>query len=85
MFCDILTPDGEPSLGDPRHVLKRTLAKAKDKGFTFYVHPEIEFYLFESQDDWSKAPTPIEPRHGLPPRHREHARANGHLGGILAP
>lgn len=55
MFCDILTPDGEPSLGDPRHVLKRTLAKAKDKGFTFYVHPEIEFYLFESQDDWSKA------------------------------
>ena len=31
MFCDILTPDGEPSLGDPRHVLKRTLAKAKDK------------------------------------------------------
>ncbi len=43
MFCDILTPDGEPSLGDPRHVLKRTLAKAKDKGFTFYVHPEIEF------------------------------------------
>ena len=32
MFCDILTPDGEPSLGDPRHVLKRTLAKAKDKG-----------------------------------------------------
>ena len=60
MFCDILTPDGEPSLGDPRHVLKRTLAKAKDKGFTFYVHPEIEFYLFESQDDWSKAPTPID-------------------------
>lgn len=41
-------------------MLKRTLAKAKDKGFTFYVHPEIEFYLFESQDDWSKAPTPID-------------------------
>ena len=29
MFCDILTPDGAPSLGDPRHVLKRTLAKDK--------------------------------------------------------
>ena len=41
-------------------MLKRALAKAKDKGFTFYVHPEIEFYLFESQDDWSKAPTPID-------------------------
>ncbi|KLN90311.1 glutamine synthetase [Bifidobacterium bifidum] len=60
MFCDILTPDGEPSLGDPRHVLKRALAKAKEKGFTFYVHPEIEFYLFENQTDWSKAPTPID-------------------------
>lgn len=49
MFCDVLTPDGEPSLGDPRHVLKQALAKAKEKGFTFYVHPEIEFYLFESR------------------------------------
>ena len=30
MFCDVLTPDGEPSLGDPRHVLKQALAKAKE-------------------------------------------------------
>ncbi|RFT30807.1 glutamine synthetase, partial [Gardnerella vaginalis] len=30
MFCDVLTPDGEPSLGDPRHVLKTALAKAKE-------------------------------------------------------
>ena len=60
MFCDVLTPDGEPSLGDPRHVLKQALAKAKERGFTFYVHPEIEFYLFEKQDDWSKSPTPID-------------------------
>lgn len=46
MFCDILTPDGEPSLADSRNVLKRALAKASDKGFTFYTHPEVEFYLF---------------------------------------
>ncbi|ANC29925.1 type I glutamate--ammonia ligase [Isoptericola dokdonensis] len=46
MFCDILTPDGSPSLADSRNVLKRTLAKASDKGFTFYTHPEVEFYLF---------------------------------------
>ena len=59
-FCDVLTTDGEPSLGDPRHVLKQALAKAKERGFTFYVHPEIEFYLFEKQDDWSKSPTPID-------------------------
>ncbi|MEA5454236.1 type I glutamate--ammonia ligase [Sinomonas sp. JGH33] len=48
MFCDILTPDGEPSPADPRNVLKRTLAKAAEMGFTCYTHPEIEFYLLES-------------------------------------
>src|SRR5689334_13349211 len=48
MFCDILLPDGSASFADPRHVLKRTLSKAADLGFTFYTHPEIEFYLFRS-------------------------------------
>ena len=47
MFCDILMPDGAPSYADPRQVLKRTLAKAADLGFTFYTHPEIEFFLFK--------------------------------------
>ena len=46
MFCDIAMPDGSPSYADPRFVLKRTLTKAADLGFTFYTHPEIEFYLF---------------------------------------
>ena len=47
MFCDLVTPDGEPAVADPRNVLKRTLAKAAERGFTFYTHPEIEFYLFK--------------------------------------
>ena len=47
MFCDILTPDGQPAMADPRNVLKRALQKAGDKGFTFYTHPEVEFYLFK--------------------------------------
>jgi glutamine synthetase len=51
MFCDILTPDGVPSLADSRNVLKRALAKGSDQGFTFYTHPEVEFYLFESPAD----------------------------------
>ncbi|HYN36081.1 MAG TPA: glutamine synthetase beta-grasp domain-containing protein, partial [Actinomycetota bacterium] len=40
MFCDIYTPDGRPFWGDPRYVLRRNLAKAAERGFTFYVHPE---------------------------------------------
>jgi glutamine synthetase len=47
MFCDIVTPDGQPFAADPRQVLKRTLERAADMGFTFYVHPEMEFFLFE--------------------------------------
>ena len=49
MFCDIMMPDGSASYADPRHVLKRTLNKAADMGFTFYTHPEIEFFLFKDQ------------------------------------
>lgn len=47
MFCDILMPDGEPALAEPRNILKRTLDKAAALGFTCYTHPEVEFYLFE--------------------------------------
>ena len=60
MFCDIETPDGEPSLADPRNVLKRALAKANAQGFTFYTHPEIEFYLFEPLADLTLPLVPID-------------------------
>jgi glutamine synthetase len=60
MFCDILTPDGEPSLADSRNVLKRALAKASEKGFTFYTHPEVEFYLFEPSADPSRPLVPVD-------------------------
>jgi glutamine synthetase len=46
MFCDIENPDGTPFEGDPRQVLKRTLKKASDRGWTFYTGPEIEFFYF---------------------------------------
>ena len=60
MFCDITTPDGQPSASDPRHVLKRTLAKAADRGFTFYTHPEIEFYLLKSSKLKGGQPQPVD-------------------------
>lgn len=47
MFCDIVTPDGEPFNGDPRTVLKRNLDRAADMGYTFYAAPELEFFYFE--------------------------------------
>ena len=60
MFCDIQTPDGEPSLADSRYVLKRALARASEKGFTFYTHPEVEFYLFENPADPEKPLVPVD-------------------------
>ena len=60
MFCDIAMPDGSPSYADPRHVLKRTLQKAADKGFTFYTHPEIEFYLFKGKPESGDEPVPVD-------------------------
>jgi len=49
LICDLRRPDGEPYEGDPRHALKRMLSKAAQKGYTFYVGPELEyFYLKDS-------------------------------------
>ena len=57
MFCDVLTPDGEPARTDPRAVLERQLARVAEAGFTCYVHPEIEFYLVERDADGRIRPT----------------------------
>jgi glutamine synthetase len=47
MFCDIYRTNGEPFEGDPRQVLKRTLRRAAEQGYTFYVSPEIEYFYFK--------------------------------------
>jgi glutamine synthetase len=60
MFCDIVMPDGSPSYADPRFVLKRTLSKAAENGFTFYTHPEIEFYLFKDTPAPGTDPVPVD-------------------------
>jgi glutamine synthetase len=60
IFCDILLPDGSPSYADPRWVLKRQLARAAQLGFTFYTHPEIEFFLFKGQPAPGADPVPID-------------------------
>jgi glutamine synthetase len=60
MFCDIVMPDGSQAYADPRFVLKRTLGRAADQGFTFYTHPEIEFYLFKDRPTPGVLPEPVD-------------------------
>ena len=97
MFCDILLPDGSPSWADPRHVLRRALSQAAEKGFTFYTHPEIEFFLLAGRARrTATVPTPgrlrrlLRPHHPrgrprLPPPGRARAGADRHLGRVQPP
>ncbi|MGI8596836.1 MAG: glutamine synthetase family protein [Thermoleophilaceae bacterium] len=49
MFCDVLTPSGEPYEGDPRFVLRRAPERAEAMGFdAFNVGPELEYFYFKS-------------------------------------
>src|SRR5436190_2460021 len=50
MFCDIANLDGTPFEGDPRQVLKRNLERAREKGFTFYASPDMEYFYFKDSD-----------------------------------
>jgi glutamine synthetase len=59
MFCDVRMPDGSPSWADPRQVLKRALEKAAKQGFSFYTHPEIEFFLLRDKPEVGR---PVDPR-----------------------
>ena len=50
MFCDIVTPDGEPYAGCPRWCLKRALERARKMGFdTMNVGPELEYFYFRAE------------------------------------
>ncbi|MEW6153552.1 MAG: glutamine synthetase family protein [Actinomycetota bacterium] len=59
MFCDVTNLDGSPFEGDPRHVLRRNVLRARDKGFSFYVGPDMEFFYFRSANG-SPTPVPID-------------------------
>ncbi len=50
-ICDVCTPSGEPFEGDPRYILKKTMAQAKQMGYDFNVGNECEFFLFHMDEN----------------------------------
>lgn len=50
-ICDVYYADQTPFEGDPRYILKRTLAQAAQMGYRFDVGPECEFFLFHTDDE----------------------------------
>ncbi|MBK5332683.1 MAG: glutamine synthetase [Ilumatobacteraceae bacterium] len=59
VFCDIHNLDGTPFEGDPRQVLRRNLQAAHERGYTFFVAPDIEFFYF-SPPEKGQAPVPLD-------------------------
>ena len=51
LICDVYKPDGTPYESDPRYILKKVMAEAKEMGYEFNVGPELEFFLFHTDDD----------------------------------
>lgn len=49
MLCDVLNTDRTPYEGDSRYVLKRQVDKLKKLGYTYYVGPELEFFIFKDE------------------------------------
>lgn len=50
-ICSVKNPDGTLYEGDPRNVLKRTMERAAEKGYTISVGPELEFFLFKADEN----------------------------------
>ncbi|MBE2940298.1 MULTISPECIES: type I glutamate--ammonia ligase [Anoxybacillus] len=57
-LCSVVNPDGTLFEGDPRNVLKKTVERAKQKGYTISVGPELEFFLFETDENGNPTTKP---------------------------
>ena len=59
VFCDVFNLDGTEFEGDPRYVLKRQLDRAKERGFSFFAAPEVEYFYFAG-DASQRPPKPLD-------------------------
>lgn len=51
MLCDVYDLSGKLCTMSPRTILKNVLDSAQEEGYTFYVDPECEFFLFHTDAD----------------------------------
>lgn len=51
LICDIHNADGTPFEGCPRSNLKRIIEQAKAYNYTMNIGPEVEFFLFKTDND----------------------------------
>lgn len=51
LLCDICKVDGTAFEGDSRQILKKAIADAKEEGYSFTAGPELEFFLFNLDEE----------------------------------
>ena len=60
MYCDIRYPDGTLYEKDSRYILKTAVAKAKEKGLRIDFGTEVEFYLFQTDENGNATKIPFD-------------------------
>ena len=60
MYCDIRYPDGKPFECDSRSLLKQAVKEADKEGIHVDFGAEVEFYLFQNDDENSKKRIPFD-------------------------
>lgn len=60
MFCQVTYPDGTPLPSDSRAILKKAVAEAEAKGYSFAFGAEMEFYLFQTDEHGNPTKEPYD-------------------------
>lgn len=60
MFCSVIYPDGRPFECDTRALLRNTVARAEEKGYSFLFGAEQEFYLFKRDENGDPTKVPYD-------------------------
>lgn len=60
MHCDIRYPDGTIYEKDSRYILKKAVEKAREKGLKIDFGTEVEFYLFNTDEQGSPTKIPFD-------------------------
>lgn len=51
LLCDVCDEDGNILEMSPRSILRRVIRLAEKKGYTFYIDPECEFFIFHTDEN----------------------------------
>lgn len=60
LICDICKSDGTPFEADCRNLLKSAMAKAKKAGYEVSIGTELEFFLFETDEQGQPTTNPSD-------------------------